>query len=141
MTVAAGPDEVTHLQVRLLGHHLGEQRVGGNVERHTQEDVGAALVHLAREPAFSHVELEERVAGLQGHAVEVRDVPGAHDEAARVRVAGELLQHAADLVYVTAVRRGPGTPLVAVLPQPSKYRNYCQYHLLPRSNLTSILAA
>jgi hypothetical protein len=51
VAVAAGPDEVAHVQVALLRHHVGQQRVAGDVEGHAQEDVGAALVELAAELA------------------------------------------------------------------------------------------
>jgi len=88
VAVATGPDEVAHLQVALLRHHVREQRVAGNVERHAQKDVGAALVQLAAEFAFAagrsgwgHVELEERVARHQRHLVQVGHVPGADDDA------------------------------------------------------------
>src|SRR6218665_2048172 len=49
MAVATGPDELTHVQLALLGHHMGQQRVAGDVEGQAQEDVGAALVELATE--------------------------------------------------------------------------------------------
>ena len=47
MAVAAGPDEVADVEVALLRHHVREQRIAGDVERHAEEDVGAALVELA----------------------------------------------------------------------------------------------
>ena len=37
VAVAAGPDEVAHLQAALLGQHMGQQRVAGDVEGHAQE--------------------------------------------------------------------------------------------------------
>jgi hypothetical protein len=58
-------------QVALLRDHVREQRVAGDVERHAQEDVGAALVQLAGQLAVGDVELEEGVAGRQRH---LRDV-------------------------------------------------------------------
>jgi hypothetical protein len=61
-----------------------------------------------------HVELEKRVAGHQCHLVQLGHVPGAHDDAARVGVGLERLDHVADLVDVSAVRRGPAAPLHAV---------------------------
>src|ERR1700753_1527936 len=42
--VAAGPDEVTDTQARLRGHHVRQQRIARDVERHTEEQVGAALI-------------------------------------------------------------------------------------------------
>ena len=76
-------DELARLQVRHLGHHQREQRVGGDVEGHAQEDVGASLVHLAGELAVGHVELEEGVAGHERHLRQVRDIPGRHHHAPR----------------------------------------------------------
>src|SRR5256885_7748127 len=67
VAVAAGPDEVTHLQVALLGQHVGQQCVAGDVEGNAQEDVRAALVQLATELAVGHIELEEGVAGHERH--------------------------------------------------------------------------
>ena len=46
--VAAGPDEFADVEVALLREHVGEQGVG-DVERHAEEEVGAALVELARQ--------------------------------------------------------------------------------------------
>src|SRR6185503_19634459 len=51
MAVAAGPDEGAGLEAALLGEHVGEQGVAGNVERHAEEHVGAALVELEVELA------------------------------------------------------------------------------------------
>ena len=58
VAVAARPDEVTHVQVTLLRHHVGQQGVAGDVEGHAQEDVGTALVELAAQLAVRDVELE-----------------------------------------------------------------------------------
>ena len=63
MAISPRPDELVRLIAADLGHHQGEQRIGGDVERHPEKDVGAALVELAGEPALGDVELEERVAG------------------------------------------------------------------------------
>src|SRR3712207_9183757 len=51
VAVAADPDEVAGGQAHLVGDHAGEQRVAGDVERHAEEHVGAALVELAGQPA------------------------------------------------------------------------------------------
>ena len=47
MAVAAGPDEFARLEPGLLRHHHGEQRVGGDIERHAEEHVTGTLVQLA----------------------------------------------------------------------------------------------
>ena len=82
VAVAAGPDEVAWLQIALLGQHMGEQRVAGNVEGHAQKNIGAALVKLAAQAPVGHVELKERVAGHERHAVQISHIPGADDDAA-----------------------------------------------------------
>ena len=114
MAIAAGPDEFAGLEIALLRQHVREQRVRGDVERHAEEDVGAALVELAAQPSVRHVELEERVAGHELHLVELAHVPGAHDDAARIRIGAQLLHHLGDLVDVPAVGRRPVAPLLAV---------------------------
>ena len=80
--VAEGVDELPWLISGHLGHHQGEQRVRGDVERHAEEGVGAPLVELAGELAVCHVELEEGVTGGQRHLGNVGHVPGAHDQPA-----------------------------------------------------------
>jgi ribosomal protein S13 len=74
--VAARPDELADAEVALLRDHVREQRIGGDVERHAEEHVGAALVQLARELAARHVELEQCVARRERHALELAHVPG-----------------------------------------------------------------
>ena len=114
VAIAAGPDELARLQAGDLRHHQGQQSVAGDVEGYAEEDVRRTLVELAAELAVGDVELEQRVAGRQGHLVDQRRVPGGDDQPARVRI---LLQHrhqVGDLVDVAAVRRRPGAPLVAI---------------------------
>jgi hypothetical protein len=84
--IAQGVDEVADLEARHLGHHVGEQRIGRDVERHAEEHIGRALVELAGQSTVRHVELEERMAGCEGHVGEVGDVPRADDVPAGVRI-------------------------------------------------------
>ena len=114
MAVTAGPDELPHVESGLRRHHVGEQRIAGDVERHAEEQVGAALIQLAGQPAVGDVELEERMARRQRHLRDLADVPGRDDVAARVRIGLEQLQRGADLVDVLARRRRPRPPLHAV---------------------------
>ena len=99
---------------------MRQQSVAGNVERHTQKDVGAALVQLAAELAgfavFARcdIELEKRMTGHQRHLAQVGHIPGADDDAARVRVGFEGFDDLTDLVNVPAVRRRPAAPLHAI---------------------------
>ena len=46
VAVATGPDKIPRLEIALLGHHVGEEGVGGDIERHTQKNIGASLIHL-----------------------------------------------------------------------------------------------
>src|SRR6266853_1693827 len=60
--IAEGMHEFARLQLTYLRHHQREQRIGSDVERHTEENVRAALVHLAGKPSIRHVELKQDVA-------------------------------------------------------------------------------
>jgi len=112
--VTARPDELTYLVAGLLRHHVQEQRVARDVERHAQEHVRAALCHHQRELALSYVELEHQVARRELDCPDELDVPGGHEHAARVGRLLDLVDHDADLVDVAAVRRWPRAPLLAV---------------------------
>jgi hypothetical protein len=80
--IAQGVDEIAHFQPADLGHHMGQQRIAGDVERHAQEDVAAALVQLAAELAIGNIELEQAVAGHQRHLLQLGHVPGTDDQPA-----------------------------------------------------------
>ena len=77
--VAGGVDELTGLQATDLSDHHCQQCVGGDVERDSEEGVGAALVELAGEFSFGHIELEKTVARRQGHLVHLSGVPGGDE--------------------------------------------------------------
>ena len=112
--VAEGVDKLAGLQPRDLRHHQREQRVAGDVEGHTQEEVRAALVELATQLAVGHVELEQRVAGREFHLVNLPDVPRADDVPARVGVPLKLCDDLVNLVHAAAVGRAPVAPLRAI---------------------------
>mgnify|MGYP003394306645 CR=1 FL=1 len=121
VAIPTGPNEVAHVHVALLRDHVGEQGVAGDVERHAQKDVGAALVKLAAEFGFlagvlrwGHIKLKESMAGHQRHLGQLGHVPGAHDDAATVRVVLEGVHHLLDLVDVAATGGGPAAPLHAI---------------------------
>jgi len=63
MRIAQREHEFAGLKPRNLRHHQSEQGVRRDVERNPQEEIGAALVELAREAPVGDVELEQRVAG------------------------------------------------------------------------------
>src|SRR5689334_14631396 len=57
VAVAAGPDELAHLQADLRGDEMGEQGITGEIERHTQEQIRTSLIELAGKAAAGDVEL------------------------------------------------------------------------------------
>jgi hypothetical protein len=93
--------------------HHGQQRIAGDVERHAEEDVGAALVELAGELAVGDVELEEAWQG--GSAIlSSSPVPGRDDDAARIRIVLDVIHHVWIWSMTSPVGRRPGAPLLAV---------------------------
>ena len=107
-------DEFTRLETAGLGDHQRQQGVGGDVERHAEEDIRAALVELAGQFPVRDIELEEAVAGRQGHLVHLAGIPGRHKEAAGVGVVPDHVDDIRQLVDAPAVRGGPAAPLMAV---------------------------
>ena len=114
MGVAESMDEVAGVEAAFARDEMGQQGVAGDVERHAEEDVGRALIELARKPPMAHVELEQAVAGRQLHPLDVGHVPGRDDQAARIGIAADLLENPVDLVVNAPVRPLPGAPLLAV---------------------------
>ena len=112
--IADGMHEVACLQTGHLSYHHQQQGIRGNVERYAQEGVSTALVHLEAQSSVRYIELEEHVAGWQVHVLDVRHIPGIHDDASGVRVILDLLDGFADLVDVTTLVVGPRAPLVAI---------------------------
>src|SRR5690554_4306428 len=127
MTVAKRMNKLPHFQITLLGDHMRQQRVRGNIERHAQKQVGTALVKLTRQLAVGHVELEQAVARRQCHAAfthvvlranglvrQFCRVPGGDDQAPGVGFGANLVDDFADLVDNAAVVALPAAPLFAV---------------------------
>src|SRR4029079_18211648 len=91
MTVAAGPDEHARLKPAFTGEHVSEQRIAGDVERHAEEDVGAALIELEVEPPARDLGLEQAMAGGERHFRNLARIPGGHDLPARIGIAPDQL--------------------------------------------------
>ena len=83
VAIAAGPHEHAGLQPALPRQHMGQQRIAGDIERHSDEEIRAALVELEVEPAVGRLGLEQAVAGRQRHPLDLARVPGGDDLAAR----------------------------------------------------------
>src|ERR1044071_2396514 len=112
--IAKGVHEGAGFQLADLGDHQRQQRVGGDVERHPEEQVGAALIELAAQSAVLHEKLEQGMAGGQGHRFDLTHVPGADDVPAAVGIFPDPIDDPVDLVDGAAVRGAPVAPLRAV---------------------------
>ena len=93
---------------------MRQKGVTCDIKGHSQENIAASLIKLAGEFAVRHVELEKAVAGRKRHAVNVRNIPGADNDAAAVRMVLDEINGVCDLIDMAAVRRGPAAPLHAV---------------------------
>lgn len=84
--IAEGVDEFAGFVSADLRDHHGEKRVGGDVEGHPEEKVGAALVELAAEAGsfgigVVDVKLKKEMAGWQGHFLNLGDIPCGNEMA------------------------------------------------------------
>src|SRR5712691_1593363 len=114
MQIAEGVDELTGAQPTDLRDHHREQRIGGDVERHAEKQIGAALIKLAAQFSVLHVELKQRVTRRQRHLVGLRRIPRAYDQPPALRIFLDLLDDVVDLIYARAVWAAPVHPLRAV---------------------------
>ena len=105
--VAEGVDKLPWLQACDVSHHHAQQRVARDVERHAQEQVGAALIELQTQFAVGDIELEDGVAWRQLHRGDLSHIPRAHHDAARVGGVLYLVNHLANLVDMAPVIVGP----------------------------------
>jgi len=80
--ITEGMDELLGLEIANLGHHHQQEGVGGDVERHAQKDIRAALVQLQGDFTIINIELEEHMTGRQSHLVDLTHIPGAHHQSA-----------------------------------------------------------
>ena len=107
-------NELARLKTADLCDHHREQCVARDVERYTQEGVGAALVELAAQFSLGHIELEHGVTGRQCHAIYISRVPGGDDQSPAVRALLDHFHHVGDLVDHAAIGGVPAAPLVAI---------------------------
>ena len=98
--IAEGVDEFAGLQTRDLRDHHCEQGVGGDIERHAEKQVGAALVELAAQLAILGAELKEHVARRQRHLPDLGRIPCAHDQPPALRIFSKPLDDVVDLIDV-----------------------------------------
>ena len=61
MQIAEGVDEGSRLKSADLSYHQGQQGVRGDVERHSEKNVGTPLIQLTAKLALLNIELEQAV--------------------------------------------------------------------------------
>src|SRR5438270_4341124 len=114
MHVSEGVDEIARTQVANLGHHHRQERIGGDIEGHTQEKIGATLIQLATELAFIYMKLEEHMTRGECHPIDLGGIPRVHDEPARLWIGSDLGDDTCDLVDPFIFRATPVPPLCAI---------------------------
>ena len=119
MKVSETVHEIPWLVSADLSDHHGEERVGSDVERNTEEEVGTPLVKLAAQArAFGFgimdVELKKEVARWKGHLVNLADVPGRNEMASGRGVILEAFDQFGDLVHAGSILLRPGAPLLTI---------------------------
>ncbi len=85
--IAERVNKVADTQFTYMGHHMHQQRIRTDVERHPKERVRGALVQLAMQnaPALD-LKLKQRMTGRQVNVVSLPRVPTRNDQSSRVWV-------------------------------------------------------
>ena len=112
--VAEGVNKCAGLKTADLGDHEREERVGGDIKGHAEEEIGAALVELATEFAVLNIELKKCMAWREGHEVELGGVPCRNDESTAIGIFFDVFDDAADLIDDSAIRSAPVAPLRSI---------------------------
>mmetsp|Transcript_27304 Transcript_27304/g.73803 ORF Transcript_27304/g.73803 Transcript_27304/m.73803 type:complete len:383 (+) Transcript_27304:427-1575(+) len=134
--------KLTRLQVADLGHHAGEQRVGGDVEGHPQAYVARALVHKAGQLAMRHEKLAKHVAGRQRHVSQGCGVPSGEQQAAVVGVGFDARDEVCQLVHTLACVVGVHVLVLCSKVPPLEAVHWPQVTFLPviQANGVQVLA-
>ena len=94
--------------------YVREEAVGCDVEWNAEEDISRPLVHLTMKSPAEDIELDERMAGHQGHGVEVIDVPCTDDDPAGGRILLDQPDGLGDLVVDAPITALPASPLLTI---------------------------
>ena len=105
--IAESVHKVARTEAANLCHHHGEERIRSDIERHTEEDVGRALIELAAETPVCNIELEETMARRQSHILNLGRVPCRHHKATAVGIVLDLVDEVGNLVDSAATTVGP----------------------------------
>ena len=69
-------NELARLKAGLLSYHHSEKGIAGNIEGNTEPNIAGPLVKHAAQPIPVYKELEEDMAGREGHVRDILNVPG-----------------------------------------------------------------
>lgn len=115
MNITEGVNEFTGLETAYLSDHMGEDGVRRDIKGDSEEYIGATLIKLATELiVLVNIELEEGMAGGEGHEVDFTGVPGDDHMAARMGVAFNVVNQRLNLVNEGSIGTLPLTPLCTV---------------------------
>lgn len=106
--------KIAGCQAADVGHHHGQEGVGGDIERDTEEHICRTLIELATQFPIGHIKLEQAMAGCQCHVSDIANIPGGDDHPAAVGIGADGLHHLADLIDGLAIGSGPTAPLMAI---------------------------
>ncbi|MNC28822.1 hypothetical protein D3C75_770460 [compost metagenome] len=111
MHISPGPDELSHLKPGLLGDHMSQQRIAGDVEGQSQESIHGTHGQHAGQLAVRDIELKYKMAGRQLHLLYFTHIPGADDMTAGIRVVFNRIDYSSNLVNMAPIRTLPRPPL------------------------------
>ena len=103
--------KLTGFKIADLRQHHGQQRIGGNIERHAQKHVAAALIQHAGKFAVRHIKLKHHMTRRQAHFGNFAHIPGRNNHSAVVGIVLKLVNHLCQLINSLAV---PVSPLRTV---------------------------
>ena len=114
--IAESMDEFSGGQPANLRDHHRQERIAGDIEGHSEKEVGASLIELTTQLSILNMELEKSMTGRQCHSVNFRRIPGSHNQPPAVGLGLDLLDHPIDLVDPLILRATPVAPLRAIDP-------------------------
>src|SRR6516162_9947371 len=98
MHIPEGMDKFSRNELANLGDHHGQQGIGSNIERHSQEYVCTPLVELATQFSLGYIKLEHRMTRHECHFWKIGYIPGTDNQSPAVRRRSDLSDHLGNLV-------------------------------------------
>ena len=114
MTVSAGPDELSDVEIRLLCDDVQQQRIGRDIKWNAKKHVCAPLIELAAQRPVYYIELKHHMARWECHLRDFVNLPRRHDYASGIRIVTDEIQRLIQLVMDAPVFPFPSTPLFSI---------------------------